>query len=234
MPPATSVGPKSIRLSYDGVTPCGNPSKSKGGKITFTLVNGSRWSQQNSVLNVVFDNYKVVRLSDQKSWNFNGSKTIKNIRGTNWAGFQAQTDSLLYQERAKNMTVQINNSGTVNYNIARTTTWKYVVKPNREYIQFAATGDTTIDGLTNVDSWGTSRFQTSFTNQFLSRLVSNTYCWLWRPTAGEIQHKSNGNTLTLKYGVNEAGQSDVRECAYGWRITWTANNGTSGDRIISY
>jgi len=231
-----SVGQKTIRLSYDGVTPCGNPSRTRAGKITFTLVNGNRWSQQGAVLNILFDNYKVVHLEKQKSWNFNGTKTLKNVRGTNWIGFLARTDSLLYQERARNMVVKINNTFDVTYNIARTTTWKsaQAANPNRNFIQFSAMGDTTIDGLPNIDTWGTSRFQQTFTNQYLSRLVSNTYCLVWRPVAGEIQHKSNGNTITLKFGVNEAGQTDTRACAYGWKVNWLTNNGVQGEKIISY
>jgi hypothetical protein len=229
-----SVGLKTIRLSYDGVTPCGNPSRTRSGKITFTLVNGNRWSQQGAVLNITLDNYKVTRLRDSKSWNFNGTKTMTNVRGTNWVGFLARTDSLLYRERAKNMVVTINNNATVTYNIARTTTWKFVKEANREFIQFAAMGDTLLDGMSNVDTWGTSRFQNTFTNQYLSRLISDTYCLLWRPRAGEIQHKSNGNTLTLKFGVNESGQPDTRDCAYGWKINWTGANGGQGEKIFSY
>jgi len=229
-----SVGPKTLRLSYDGVTPCGNPSRTRAGKITFTLVSGNRWAQQGSVLNITLDNYKVVRLSDKKSWNFNGVKTLKNVRGTNWIGFLAQTDSLLFRERANGMTVVINNTATVNFSIARTTTWRFIKKPTFDYIQFAATGDTTINGLTNIDTWGTGRFQQPFTNQFLARLVSNTYCAVWRPTSGEVQYKSNNNTLTLKFGVNEAGQSDIRDCAYGWKINWSGANGATGEKIYSY
>ena len=229
-----SVGPKTLRLSYDGVTPCGNPSRTRGGKITFTLVNGNRWSEQGAVLNITLDNYKVVRLSDKKSWNFNGSKTLKNIRGTNWIGFLARTDSLLYQERARNMVVTINNSANVTYNIARTTTWKSVQETNRSFIQFSAIGDTTIDGLSNIDTWGTSRFQHTFTNQYLSRLVSDTYCNVWRPRGGEIQHKSNGNTLTLTFGVNEQGLHDTRDCAYGWKMKVQTAAGVVNERIYSY
>ena len=229
-----SVGPKTLRLSYDGVTPCGNPSRTRAGKITFTLVNGTRWAQQGAVLNITLDNYKVVRLRDQKSWNFNGTKTLKNIRGTNWIGFLARTDSLLFQERARNMLVSVNNSANATYNIARTTTWKSVQETNRSFIQFAAIGDTTINGLSNVDTWGTSRFQQTFTNQYLSRLLSDTYCQVWRPRGGEIQHKSNGNTITVKFGVNEQGQTDTRDCAYGWKINWQSAIGVQTEKIYSY
>jgi hypothetical protein len=132
------------------------------------------------------------------------------------------------------MTVSINNTANVNFNIARTTTWKYVSLPNRNYIQFSALGDTTINGLTNVDTWGTGRFGTEFTNQYLKRLVSDTYCALWRPRAGTIQHRSGNNSITLTYGVNESGQADTRECAYGWKINWDLGNNTTGERIYSY
>lgn len=232
-----SIGEKTIRLAYDGTTPCGNPSRTRGGTITFQLVQGNRWSQQGAKLNITLNNYKVTRLSDQKSWTFNGTKTLTNVRGTNWLAFLARTDSLLYRERSSNMVCNIakdNNTATVTYNIARTTTWKSVQATNRSFIQFAAMGDTTIDGLTNVDTWGTGRFGSSFTNQFLERLLSDTYCQLWRPRGGKVQHKSPGGSITLTYGVNEQGLKDTRDCAYGWKVNWDLSNGAQGEKVISY
>jgi hypothetical protein len=232
-----SVGVKTIRLSYDGQTPCGNPSRTRSGTITFTLTEGNRWGNQGAKLAITFNNYKVTRLRDQKSWTMNGTKFLTNVRGTNWVALTLGLDSLLYRERASGMSVVIakdGNSGTVNYNIARTTTWKYVVLPNRQFFQFAALGDTTLDGLANIDTWGTNRAGTAFTNQYLARLISDTYCLLWRPRSGTIRYKSAGNTATLNFGVNEQGQPDSRDCAYGWKVNWNLANGVSGEKIISY
>lgn len=232
-----SVGEKTIRLSYDGSTPCGSPSRTRGGTITFTLVRGTRWAQQGSMLNITLNNYKVTRMSDQKSWTFNGTKTLTNVRGTNWLEFLARTDSLLYRERSSNMVCNIakdNSTATVSYNIARTTTWKSVQAPNRSFIQFAAMGDTTIEGLANVDIWGTGRFGSAFTNQFLERFLSDTYCNLWRPRGGKMQHKSPGGSITITYGVNEQGQTDTRDCAYGWKVNWNLSNGAQGEKVMSY
>ena len=230
-----SVGINTIRLVYDGETPCGNPSRTRGGKITIQLVKGVRWQNQGSVLKITLENYRVVRLSDQKSWTFNGIKYYTNVRGSNWLGFLLGTDSLLYRERAKDMVVTLTAGQQITYGVARTTTWKIVKSQDvADYIQFAAIGDTTINGFPNTDTWGNNRFGNSFTTNYASRLVSNTYCWVWRPVAGEIIHRTGGSVLTLTMGVNEAGNPDTRRCAYGWKLKWALAAGATGEKIFSY
>jgi hypothetical protein len=232
-----SIGPKNFRLVFDGITSCGNPSRIRSGTITFTLIQGNNWWEENAKLSIVLNNYKVLRESDQKSWTINGTKFKTNVLGTNWIRFMAKTDTLLFRERASNMTCLVEKGGssaTITYNIARTTSWKYVTQSNRNYIQFAALGDTLLNGLSNVDTWGTNRFGTPFTNQYLSRLYSDSYCLFWRPRGGIIQHKSDGNTATVTFGVNTQGQTDTRDCAYGWKVNWVLANGSTGERIFSY
>lgn len=229
-----SIGFRTIRLSYDGITPCGSPSRTRAGKITAQLIQGNRWFNQGAVLKITFDQYTVTRLRDNVSWTFIGDKYLTNVNGTNWLRFVGQLDSLLYRERATNMMILHSGGATTIYNIARTTTWKYVKQPNREYIQFAALGDTSINDLPNVDTWGTSRFNKSFTNHYTSRWVSDTYCGLWRPRSGEIQHRSDGNQVNLTLGVNQQGNPSTLDCAYGWKLGWNLANGNSGSKVFSY
>ena len=230
-----SVGAKTIRLVYDGETPCGSPSKKRSGTITFQLINGPQWKIRGARVKITMANYKVTRLSDQKSWTFNGEKFLRNVRGhDNWQGYLAGSDSLLYSERGNNINVVMSGGATHTYNVARTTSWKLVNYSNRNVIQFSAIGDTTINGLANVDTWGTNRFGTGFTNNYLIRLNSDNFCWFWRPKSGKIEHKSNGNSVTLTFGVNESGAEDTRECAYGWKINWIAAGGQTGEKIVSY
>lgn len=229
-----SIGAKTIRLTYDGITPCGSPSRTRSGKITAQLIQGNKWADQGAILKISFDQYTVTRLKDNVSWTFVGEKFYSNVNGTNWVRFLLSQDTLLFRERAKDMLILHGSGATTTYNIARTTSWKKVKESNRDFIQLAANGDTSINGLTNVDTWGTSRFGKSFTNQYLSRWVSDTYCQLWRPRAGEIQHRSDGNTVNLKMGVNQIGEPSTLDCAYGWKLTWNLANGNSGSKIFSY
>jgi len=232
-----SVGSRTIRLSYDGETPCGNPSRTRSGTITFQLVEGNQWKFPGAKVKITLNNYKVTKLSNQKSWTFNGVKYITNVRGhLNWSGYLERTDSLLYRERAKDIKITLNSGKVITYNVARTTSLKYVRYSNRDVIQFAANGDTTFSDLqlSNVDSWGSNQFGNSFTSNYLTRLISDSYCFFWRPKSGTILHKANGNSVTLTFGVNENGNADTRDCAYGWKLNWSISNGIVGDKIISY
>lgn len=232
---SVQLASKILVLNFDGATPCGTPSRTRSGSIKIQLIEGERWMHQGSRLKITHNNFKVTRLRDSKSWTFNGDKYLTNVRGTNWLGFLAGVDSLLYRERGKDLTVTLGSGGTITYNVARTTTWKVIKSQTiADFVQFAAMGDTTRDGVQNVDTWGSNRFGNAFVNNYLTRLVSNTYCQVWRPVRGELVHRANGNTLTIKMGVNEQGQTDTRDCAYGWKLNWLLSNGTTGEKIVSY
>ncbi len=230
-----SVGEKTIRLRYDGVTPCGSPSRTRAGTITFELIEKERWAMQGAVIRITLANYKVTKLSNSKSWTFNGTKYLTNVKGYGaYLQYLAGTDSLIFRERARDMNVVVNDGSQITYNIARTSSWKNIFYPNRSVTQFASEGDTTINGLEKTDTWGINRFGNNFTSQYLSRFTSDSYCKFYAPRSGTIQHKSNGNVLTIYMGVNETGQADTRDCAYGWKINWNLSSGASGEKIFSY
>jgi len=232
---SAQLGSKVLILNFDGVTPCGSPSRTRGGSIRIELIEGSRWSEASARLKISHQNYKVTRLRDSKSWTFNGDKFLRNVNGTNWIGFLAGTDSLLFRERSSNMSITFNTGAISNYSIARITSWKIAKKPGiADFIQFSALGDTVLNGQSATDTWGTNRFGKSFTNHYNRRLISNTYCQVWRPVDGEIVHKSEGNMLTVNLGVNEQGNADTRDCAYGWKLKWLLSGGQSGEKIFSY
>jgi hypothetical protein len=232
---STQLGSKVLILNFDGTTPCGSPSRTRGGSIRVELIEGNRWSQAGARLKISHQNYKVTRMRDGKSWTFNGDKYLRNVNGTNWIGFLSGTDSLLFRERSSNMSLTFNTGATATHNIARATSWKVIKKPGiTDFIQFSAMGDTALNGQAATDSWGTNRFGKTFTNHYNRRLLSNTYCQTWRPVDGEIVHKSDGNVLTVNLGVNEQGNPDTRDCAYGWKIKWLLSGGQSGEKIFSY
>jgi len=231
-----SVGAKAIRLAYDGVTPCGSPSRTRSGTITFELIGGNQWKFAGSKVKITLTNYKVTRLSNNKSWTFNGVKYLTNVRGQlNWLAYAAGTDSLLYKERANGMVITLNSGKTITQNIVRQTSIIIKKYANRvDVVQFSAFGDTTIGSVINVDSWGSNQFGNSFTNSYISKFISDSYCEFWRPKSGTIQHVANGNSVTIAYGVNESGGPDTRDCAYGWKLNWLTSGGAQGEKIFSY
>jgi hypothetical protein len=232
---SAQLGSKVIILNFDGSTPCGSPSRTRGGSIRIELIQGNNWAQTGAKLKISHNNYKVTRLRDGKSWTFTGDKYLSNVLGSNWLGFLFGTDSLLYRERSSNMNIRFSGGASASFSIARLTSWKLIKRPGiADFIQFSAIGDSTINNIPNTDSWGTNRFGKAFSSYYLKRLRSNTYCGVWRPVDGSIVHQSEGNKLTLNFGVNEQGSPDTRDCAYGWKLNWLLSNGTSGEKVFSY
>ena len=232
------IAQKILYFNFDGVTPCFSPSRTRGGQIKVQLTTGTHWSDPGAILTETFINFKITRLSDNRSIMFNGVKTLKNINGNNWLGFILSAASLKYQERAFNMAVTFDNNQTATWNSARTTEWNYVqaaTNPNIPYahITFTAKGDTSLNGFNDVDTWGINRYGYNFTTYYNAPVLSNTYCGLWRFTSGELVHHINGADFTLTLGVNTDGNPTPYTCAYGYKVAWTSA-GKNGSVVLSY
>jgi hypothetical protein len=235
---SSQIASKILYYNFDGVTPCFSPSRTRSGQIKVQLTSGTHWSDVGAVLTLTYINFMVTRLSDNKSIKFNGVKTLKNLNGNNWLGFLLSTATLRYQERALNINVAFDSTHVAIWNSARITEWGYVqsgTNPNipYAYITFSASGDTTLNGQTNVDSWGTNRFGSTFVTYYNSPLISNTYCGLWRFNSGELVHVVNSNNFTLKLGVDQSGNPTPYTCAYGYKVSWTIA-GVSNSIVLSY
>ncbi|MFN8144456.1 MAG: hypothetical protein U0073_08565 [Bacteroidia bacterium] len=235
---SSQIANKILFYNFDGQTPCFSPSRTRSGQIKVQLTSGAHWSDQNAILTLTYTNFKITRLSDNKSITFNGVKTLKNINGNNWLGFLTSTATLKYQERALNIAVTFDNSLSATWNSARTTEWSYVqatTNPSIPYahIIFTAKGDTTLNGYSNVDSWGINRFGETFTTNYTSPILSNTYCGLWRFNSGELVHHINSSVFTLTLGLDQNGNPTPYACAYGYKVSWNIN-GNANSVILSY
>ncbi len=229
---SSELSNKIVYFNFDGVTPCFSPSRTRGGKIKVQLTNGNKWADINAVLTITYIDFKVTRLSDNVSVKLNGVKTLQNVNGNNWLGFLLGTSQFLYRERAYNIQVTFDDNSQATWNTAKLTTWKYT--PTGTKITFTADGDTTMNGLTNVDSWGINRYNYNFTINFNTPWVSDTYCGLWRPTSGEVEYKIVDNDFKLTLGVNQSGEPSTLACAYGYKVTWTNSSGNVVSAVFSY
>jgi len=223
---------KIIYFNFDGVTPCFSPSRTRSGQIKVQLTSGSNWSNQGAELALTFVNYKVTRLSDNKSIAMNGVKKLTNINGNNWLLFLTGTQNLKYKERALNINVAFSDGSSAVWNSARTTEYNY--NPTNKVVSFTANGDTTINNKTFVESWGVNRFNQSFSTNFIKPWISNNYCDFGRPISGEFNHNIANANYNFILGVDQQGNPSNQACAYGFKVTWTALNGTTNTSILSY
>lgn len=228
---SSQLAQKILFFNFDGVTPCFSPSRTRSGQIKVELITGNYWRDAGAVLKLTYLNFKVTRLSDNKSVMLNGVKTLTNINGNDWLGFLFGTASLKYKERALNVQVVFDNGLQATWNSARTTQWSYT--PANQRINFTANGDTVINGFNTVDSWGVNRYSQPFTTYYVSPWQSNSYCGYWRPVSGEFTHSVNASDFNFKLGVDQNGNTSTLNCAYGFKVTWT-KDGNTNSVVLSY
>ncbi len=223
---------KIVYFNFDGVTPCFSPSRTRSGQIKVQLTTGLHWGDVGAVLTITYINFKVTRLVDNKSIEFNGVKTLKNLDGHNWLGFLLGSSDFRYQERAFNVNVTFDDGSVAIWNSARITQWHYI--PSETKITFTAQGDTSVNGFSSVDSWGTNRYGDAFTTYYTENLISDTYCGLWRPNAGELVHNIPQGDFTLTLGVDQSGNPTPYACAYGYKVSWQGASGNNASVVLSY
>ena len=222
-----------LTLIYDSVTYCS--SRLRAGKIKIELTHGSYWGEVNSQLTITYINFRIIHFVNNQPHHivFNGVKTLDNINGNNWLAFLSGSP-LLYRERALNIQVDFDNgSAHATWNSARMSQWTYNSAHSGTFY-FTATGDTTLNGYSNVDSWGVNRFGQAFTTNYNSPIVSDTYCGIWKPTSGELVHHVNGKDYIITMGVNPDGTPHSGDCGYGYKVTWTPDGGSATSVVLSY
>jgi hypothetical protein len=228
---SSQLSQKILIFIFDGITPCSSPSRTRAGQIKVQLTSGTRWSDVGAVLTETFINYKVTRLSDNKSLTINGVKKRINVNGNNWLGFLLGTTNLKYRERAFNVQVQFDNAQIATWNTAHVTEWNY--SPALQRTTFTCVGDTILNGYNNVSSWGVNRYSQAFTTNYPSAWNSNSYCGFWRPVSGELIHHVNNSDFTLTLGVDQNGAPSTLNCAYGYKVTWVSGS-NNGSVVLSY
>ncbi len=236
---SSQIANKILFYNFDGTTPCFSPSRTRGGQIKVELVNGNSWKDAGAVLKLTYVNFKITKLSNNKSIQFNGVKTLKNVNGINWFTFLTSASNFKFQERALNVNVTFENGDQAIWNSARITTWDYIaanVTPGIPYgyVKFTSNGDTIRNNVSNTDSWGTNRNGQIFHTYYQSPWVSNSYCGFWRPVSGSLSHQVGIYNLGLQLGVNQNGDPSTLSCAYGYKVSWTPLGGTAQTLINSY
>jgi hypothetical protein len=225
-------------FNFDGVTPCFSPSRTRSGAVQVELINGNNWADAGAVMKQTFIDYKVTILSNNRSIEVNGIKTLKNVNGHDWWGWILGNVDHTYESRAFDVQVVFDNGQTAVWNHARTSTisWNPAnADPivTSAHLAYSVNGDTTLNGVPTVDSWGTNRFGDAFTTRYEEPITSNTYCGLWRFSTGRLVHEVAGDDFTLDLGVDQQGNHASTVCAYGFQVSWNVGN-NSNSAVFSY
>ncbi len=236
LPPDVTVdattSKQTLTITFNGTLYGG--CRKRTGTITVDLNNASRWIDSGAVLHYTFTNFKVVNTCTNKTITINGYRELTNLSGGNFFTLTTfKTLKLTHKIRGNYslaFTDASGNTDSANWNVARNTTITY---SNPTYTVLTS-GDTTISGIQQVESYGTTRNGSSYTTAFTTSIMSNTTCGLWKPTAGVVAHKVGLFAFGVQYGVDSTGTQVLSGCAGYYKISWPTVAGTTATAIIPY
>ena len=224
---------KTITINYNGTLPSGS-CKKRTGSITVDLISGNRWIDVGAVIQYTFNNFKVFNVCTNKSVTINGTRTLTNVLGGNVYTLSLnRLPKLTHKVRANYNVTFVDSNGTTKtaqWNVARKTDIIYA----NSFFGFTSSGDTTISGLSSIESWGVTRDGFNYTTQFTTPIVSNTGCGLWKPTAGVVVHTVASFPFTVQYGLDASGNQVTSGCAAFYKVSWLTVAGVSVFAILPY
>lgn len=222
----TSNNTWKITLTYNGNDCAGTHFRT--GTVIVSTPAGTRWKNAGAAVTVTLQNFKVKRLSDNKSITLNGSQTFTNVSGglvINLASVQNITHTIV----SNNMSVTFDDNTQRTWNVARKRMFTY-----ENGVVMAIHGIGTNGAITNAAEWGMNRFGHAFTTSITQPLVFRQDC-NGRLTAGEIKHQGFA-TATATFGLDKNGAptSCPGAAAYYYKLTWTGPGGNSVSAILPY
>ena len=229
----TGNTPTKIILTFNG-NPQSSTCRKRTGQIIIELLNKPRWVEPGALLKYTFVNFKVQDLCKGKSVTFNGERFVTNVNGGNLVRLRLGTvNSLVHQIRngANGLNVTFTDDST---NVSKTAVWNAA---RRNEMKFDSTtnaynvtinGDTTLAGVANTASWGSTRNGKAYTIVINTAVKANTNCKLYKPTQGFITHTVGNFTYTVQHGLDVSGSPVVvPNCPAKYRVSWTAGGGGS-------
>ena len=156
-----SINGKNFTLTYNDTT-CG--SKVKSGSIDVKLISGSKFADENAVLEVTFNNYKVFYNASKTSVTYNGKQTVTNVSGGKFSDL-ITAKTIIHRVRGE-LTLQFDsattNGNTRIWHIFRKKTFTSNGTPTG--LAFTLDGDTTIGGKTIIE-YGVNKNNHPFINE---------------------------------------------------------------------
>ncbi len=224
-----------ITLIYTG-NDCFNLTSRTGSIVIQLPYNGTitTWSTAGSKAILTFINYKVTRLSDNKSLTFNGFHSIKNVNGGGL--IQLLLGSTIVHQVRADMVITFDDGTTRTWMVAKTRTFTNTT-PGLGPIKKIIAGDTTFGSFVNAAIWGTNRLGQPFTVDIPTAVVTNiaglSTC-LFKPYTGVVISYTTTFTLTLTYGVDINGTVVTSGCPYFYKFSWIDSNNVPQQVVLPY
>jgi hypothetical protein len=223
----TLSSPRTITITYNGTNCLGN--RTRTGVIVISMESGIRWKNAGAVLNVSFQNFKVTRVSDNKSITINGTQSYTNVSGGLLINLPT-SGTITHRITSSNMSVTFDDLSQRNWQVGRQRVFSY-----DNGVNITTTGTHTDGNVTGITEWGNNRFGNGFTTVIAEPLIVRQSC-NFRLVSGKVQHKTTLYNAAVTFGLDVNG--NATSCpgagAYYMKIVWTGPLGIPHTAIHPY
>ena len=218
---------KKITITYNGAD-CGG-GHTRTGSVQLSMPSTMHWKDAGAVLTVTYQNFKVVRLRDQKSITINGTHTLTNVNGGLLRDLLQGRPNITHAINSGDMSITFDDGTQRTWQVARKRVYTLA---NGGTITI--TGSHTDGNQTGIAEWGTDRFGHPFTTAITQPLVISGNCQ-FRLTGGELQHNRLASSATLTFGLDKEGNAvSCPSGTYYYKLSWTGAGGKSLVYIAPY
>jgi hypothetical protein len=222
----TMTNPRTITITYNGTNCLGD--RTRTGVIVISMAQGVRWKNAGAAVSINFQNFKITRVSDNKSITINGTKTYTNVSGGLLLNL-ATLGTITHTITSSNMSITFDNNSQRTWQIARQHVFTY-----NNGVVITTTGTHTEGNITGVAEWGTNRFGRAFTTSITTPVVIRQSC-NFRITAGKVTHVVPAFTSSATFGLDASGNATT--CPAGTfyaKLEWTGPAGNTHSTLIPY
>ncbi|MBI3140126.1 MAG: hypothetical protein HYZ15_16235 [Sphingobacteriales bacterium] len=224
----TFSNPRTITITYDGTNCLGD--RTRTGVIVLSMAQGVHWKDAGAALSVSYQNFKVTRVSDNKSITINGTQTFTNVSGG--LLFNLPTlNSITHTITSSNMSVTFDNGSQRTWQVARQRVFTY----SNGGVTITITGMHTDGTITGIAEWGTNRFGRPFVTAIAEPVVLKSDCAL-RVGNGKVVHTTDAYSASATFGLDANGAPTACPGAghYYMKIVWTGPAGNTHTALLPY
>jgi hypothetical protein len=223
----TVSNPRTITITYNGTNCLGN--RIRTGVIVISMAQGVRWRNPGAQINVTFQNFKVTRISDNKSITINGTQTHTNVSGGLLINLP-QLGTITHTITSSNMSITFDNGAQRNWQVARQRVFTY-----NNGIVITETGTHTDGSTTGIAEWGTNRFGQAFTTAIVLPIVLRQDC-SFRVGSGKVEHTTAAFNSNVTFGLDSSGNPTGCPGAnpYYMKVVWTGPGGNVHTVLLPY
>lgn len=223
----TMNNPRTITITYNGTNCLGN--RTRTGVIVLSMAQNVRWKDAGAQLNVSFQNFKVTRVSDNKSITINGTQTYTNVSGGLLINL-ATLGTITHTITSSNMSVTFDNNSQRTWQVARQRVFTY-----NNGVVITVTGTHSQGGINGIAEWGTNRFGNTFTTAITQPLLFKQDC-SFRLGSGKVEHATSLFNASVTFGLNSSGNPTGCPGAapYYMKVVWTGPGGNTRTAILPY